>query len=71
MTPLWVIEEAGLLSRGFGVGWGVVGGKSETEDMRLSLTIPSLHHQTEVITFDMIRGGRGQRKERAMEAFQM
>ena len=50
-------------------------GKSKTEDMKLNLTIPSLQHQTEVITSDIIRGGGGgggwRQKERAMEAFQM
>lgn len=55
MTLLRVSEEAGLLNRGFGVGLGlVVGGKSQAEDMKLNLTIPSLQHQTEVITFDVI-----------------
>lgn len=41
-------------------------GKSKTEDMKLNLTIPSLQHQTEVITFDIIRGGGvgGQAAER-------
>ena len=36
-------------------------GKSKTEDMKLNLTIPSLQHQTEVITSDIIRGGGGGR----------
>lgn len=45
--------------------WGAGGGKSKAEDRRLNLTLPSLQHQTEVITFDIISrgwgwGGRGE-----------